>query len=254
MVGASSGLGRSIAVGLGARGDRVALVARRGDRLERAAAEAGPDAVALAADVSDEDDVRAAVAAAIEQLGGLDGLVYAAGVGPLAMLADTDAATWRRTLDVNVVGAALVTAATIGPLTAAGGSAVYLSSVSASLTPPWPGLGAYGVSKTALDALVEAWRGEHPAVGFVRLTVGDCAGGPGEAATGFADGWDPDLAARLFPAWLDAGLMDGALLDVDQLVAVVDHALHDPAAVGPTAAVTPSTRPNSRSCGTSQGS
>ena len=38
------------------------------------------------------------------------------------------------------------------------GIAVYLSSVSASMTPPWPGLGAYAVSKAALDKLVEAWR------------------------------------------------------------------------------------------------
>ena len=70
--------------------------------------------------------------------------------------------------DTNVMGAALVTAAAVPHLSASGGTAVYLSSVSASLTPPWPGLGAYGVSKAALDKLVEAWRVEHPDIGFTR--------------------------------------------------------------------------------------
>ena len=82
----------------------------------------------------------AAIAEAEAALGGIDALVYATGIGPLARIADTDAETWRRVFDTNVTGAALVTAAAIAPLTAASGTAVYLSSVSASLTPPWPGL------------------------------------------------------------------------------------------------------------------
>ena len=52
--------------------------------------------------------------------------------------------------DTNVVGAALVTAAALPHLAASNGVAVYLSSVSASLTPPWPGLGAYTVGATPL--------------------------------------------------------------------------------------------------------
>ena len=125
--------------------------------------------------------------------------MYAPGIGPLARLADTDAATWRRVFDTNVTGAALVTSAAIDDLTASGGTAVYLSSVSASLTPPWPGLGAYAVSKAALDKLVEAWRAEHPQVGFTRVVVGDCGGGEGDAQTQFANEWDMELAAELYP-------------------------------------------------------
>ena len=102
--------------------------------------------------------------------------MYAPGIGPLARLADTDADTWRRVFDTNVTGAAIVTSAAIDELTKSGGTAAYLSSVSASLTPPWPGLGAYAVSKAALDKLVEAWRAEHPHVGFTRVVVGDCGG------------------------------------------------------------------------------
>ena len=86
---------------------------------------------------------------------------------------------------------------------------MFLSSVSASLTPPWPGLGAYIVSKAALDKLVEAWRAEHPDIGFTRLVVGDCGGGEGDSRTEFAEGWDPELAAELATVWSTRGYMSG---------------------------------------------
>ncbi len=162
VVGASSGLGRCLAVGLGKRGATVALMARRKDRLADAAEETGPGAVAIACDVTDQVSIRSAFDQAADALGGIDALVYATGIGPLARLADTDAATWRSLFDTNVIGASLVTAAAIPHLTASNGVAAYLSSTSASLTPAFPGLGAYAVSKAALNKLVEAWRGEHP--------------------------------------------------------------------------------------------
>src|SRR4051812_5269228 len=110
VVGASSGLGRAIGIGLAARGARVALLARRRERLDAAATEAGSEAIAIACDVCDEASCRAAIAEAATRLGGIDALVYATGVGPLARLVDTDAATWRYAFDTNVTGASLVTA------------------------------------------------------------------------------------------------------------------------------------------------
>jgi NAD(P)-dependent dehydrogenase (short-subunit alcohol dehydrogenase family) len=225
VVGASSGLGRCIAVGLGKRGERVALLARRKDRLEDAAAEAGPGAVAVTCDVTDEESCRAAIAEAVRELGGIDGLVYATGIGPLVRLADTDAETWRRTFDTNVIGASLITAAALPHLAVSQGTAAYLSSISASHTPPWPGLGAYAVSKAALDKLVEAWRAEHPQIGFTRVTVGDCAGGEGDAMTGFNADWDMDLMTEVAPIWVSREYIAGALLEVDELVRVVESVL-----------------------------
>jgi NAD(P)-dependent dehydrogenase (short-subunit alcohol dehydrogenase family) len=225
VVGASSGLGRCIGIGLAERGARVALLARRRDRLEAAAAEAGGDAVAIACDVRDETSCRTAIAEAASALGGIDALVYATGIGPLARLVDTDAETWRQVFDTNVTGAALVTTAAVASLTATAGTAIYLSSVSASLTPPWPGLAAYTVSKAALDKLVEAWRAEHPAVGFTRLVVGDCAGGEGPGMTEFATGWDPQLATDLAPVWVERNYLSGSLIDVEHLIEVVDVVL-----------------------------
>jgi NAD(P)-dependent dehydrogenase (short-subunit alcohol dehydrogenase family) len=227
VVGASSGLGRCIGVGLAQRGAQVALMARRRGRLDDAAKEAGPGTLVVECDVTDEASCRSAVAEAADGLGGIDALVYAPGIGPLVKLVDTDADTWRRVFETNVTGAALVTAAAIPHLTESGGAALYLSSVSASMTPPWPGLGAYAVSKAALDKLVEAWRAEHPDVGFTRVIIGDCAGGEGDARTQFNEGWDMEVATEVVPTWLSRNYIIGALMDVDRMVAMVHALLHD---------------------------
>lgn len=240
VVGASSGLGRSLGIGLAHRGGKLALLARRHDRLVDAAKEAGPGTLAIRCDVTDPSSCGEAIEEAASGLGGIDALVYAPAIGPLARLVDLDADTWRRTFDTNVIGAALVTAAAIPHLTASGGVAAYLSSVSASLTPPWPGLGAYIVSKAALDKLVDAWRAEHPRIGFTRVVVGDCAGGEGPSRTEFASEWDATLAGELGPVWLSRNYVSGSLLPVDELVRVVDSVLRcDAAACVPSVIVTP---------------
>jgi NAD(P)-dependent dehydrogenase (short-subunit alcohol dehydrogenase family) len=225
VVGASSGLGRSIAIGLGQRGHAVALLARRQDRLERAAKEAGDGCVPIVCDVTDEASVDSAISAAAEQLGGIDGLVYATGIGELSTLMDHDKDRWHRAFDTNVIGAWQVTRAAIPHLAESHGAAAYLSSVSASLTPPWPGLGSYAVSKAALDKLVEAWRAEHPQIGFTRVVVGDCAGGEGESLTEFANGWDRDASADFVTEWYTRKYITGTLMDVDHLTGAIDAVL-----------------------------
>jgi NAD(P)-dependent dehydrogenase (short-subunit alcohol dehydrogenase family) len=221
VIGASSGLGRCIGVGLAQRGDRVALLARRRERIEAAAREAGSGAVAIQCDVTDESSCKSAIADAAEALGGIDNLVYTPGIGPLVRMVDTDADTWRRVFDTNVTGAALVTAAAVPHLTASAGKAVYLSSDAGSVTPPWPGLGAYAVSKAALERLVDAWRAEHPGIGFTCLIVGECAGGEGDGQTGINVGWDAELAMKAYPIWLARGYMPGKLMPVEDVVEVV---------------------------------
>lgn len=240
IVGASSGLGRCIGVGLAQRGAEVALLARRHDRLVDAAKEAGPGTLAIACDVTDPASCRAAMDEAAAGLGGIDALVYTPGIGPLSRIEDLDVETWRRTFDTNVIGASLVTAAALPHLTSSHGVAAYLSSVSASQTAPWPGLSAYLVSKAALDKLVDAWRTEHPSVGFTRVTVGDCSGGEGPGMTEFASGWDPELAAEMGAIWVARNLIAGALLEVDELVRVVDTVLRLGASGGiPSVVVAP---------------
>jgi NAD(P)-dependent dehydrogenase (short-subunit alcohol dehydrogenase family) len=240
VVGASSGLGRCIGIGLAQRGSQVALMARRKARLDDAAEEAGPGTLVIECDVTDEESCRSAIAEAATGLGGIDALVYSPGIGPLKKLVDTDAATWREVFDTNVTGAALITAAAVPHLTESAGAAIYLSSVSASNTPPWPGLGAYAVSKAALEKLVDAWRAEHPGIGFTRLVVGDCAGGEGDAMTGFANDWDPDVMAEVYPIWAARHYLSGTIMDVERLVAMVHAVLSEGATVSiPSVTVAP---------------
>jgi NAD(P)-dependent dehydrogenase (short-subunit alcohol dehydrogenase family) len=221
VIGASSGLGRCIGVGLAERGDQVAFLARRRERIENAAKEAGGDAVAIECDVTEEASVRAAISAAADGLGGIDNLVYTPAIGSVMRLVDTDAETWGRVFATNVTGAAIATAAAVPFLTESAGKVVYLSSDAGTYGPPWPGLAAYGVSKAALERLIEAWRAEHPGIGFTNLIVGECAGGDGEAATGFSTGWDRELAGEFYPQWVSRGCMPGQLMPVEDLVEVV---------------------------------
>ena len=240
VVGASSGLGRSIAIGLGQGGASVALLARRHDRLVDAAKEAGPGSLAIECDVTDASSCRSAIEEAAAGLGGIDALVYSTGVGHLGRLVDADVEAWQRSFSTNVIGAALVTAAAIPYLNASAGVAAYLSSVSASLTPPWPGLGVYATSKAALEKLVESWRAEHPTVGFTRVVVGDCAGGEGASMTEFINNWDPALMMEFHPVWEARSLLAGSLVEVEELISVVDMVLRCGASASiPSVAVIP---------------
>jgi NAD(P)-dependent dehydrogenase (short-subunit alcohol dehydrogenase family) len=216
------------------------LLARRHEQLLEAAEEAGGGALAIRCDVTDAASCHAAIEEAASGLGGIDALVYSTGIGPLSRIEDIDVDTWRRAFDTNVIGASLVTAAALPHLQASGGSAAYLSSVSGSATAPWPGLAAYVVTKAALERLIDAWRVEHPSVGFTRVVVGDCMGGDGASMTQFPNEWNPDLATEFAPVWLERNLMSGVLLDVEELVSTVYHVLQLGAtATIPSVAVTP---------------
>ena len=230
VVGASSGLGRCIGVGLAQRGDQVALLARRRERIDAAAKDAGPGAIAIECDVTDEASCRSAINDAVDALGGIDNRVYTSAVGPLVRMVDTDAETWHRIFETNVIGASLATAAAVPYLTASAGKAVYLSSDAGTFGPPWPGLGAYGVSKAALERLVEAWRAEHPDIGFTCLIVGECAGGEGDGQTGMNIGWDRELAMKAVPLWSSRGCMPGKFMPVEDLIEVVHTILRTDAA------------------------
>jgi NAD(P)-dependent dehydrogenase (short-subunit alcohol dehydrogenase family) len=104
VTGASSGLGARFAAVLSAVGARVALVARRADRLEAVAAKLG-DALVVPADVTRPDDVEQLVARVIDRFGRVDVLVNNAGVTDMVPAEDEPLDTFRETVDVNLVAA-----------------------------------------------------------------------------------------------------------------------------------------------------
>lgn len=197
VVGASSGIGREVAVQLGSAGTRVVVAARRADRLATVVAEVGGDAASVVCDVRVPAQCDAVVDGAVAHLGGLDAVVYATAVDPLVRLVDTDLERWREVYDTNVFGASLVTRAALAPLTESGGRMVYISATSVGR--PLPGMGAYETSKAALDELVRAWRGEHPEIGFCTVAVGNTLG------TEVHQTWDRDLLLALSPVWETRG-------------------------------------------------
>ncbi len=204
VVGASSGVGRALGLHASAAGARVAFAARRVERLEQAARDAGPGAIAVRCDVREAPECRAAVQAVLSAFGGLDALVYATGLSPLAMLQAASADEWREVLAANVIGASLVTAAALEALRASQGRALYISSYSVRM--PLPGLGLYRVSKVALDALIECWRMEHPDVDFTRVVVGNTGG------TDFAASWRPDRLKGALEVWVKRNLFPAATM------------------------------------------
>jgi NAD(P)-dependent dehydrogenase (short-subunit alcohol dehydrogenase family) len=221
VVGGSAGIGRAVGLTLAAAGARVAFAARRSALCEEVARLAGGGAIGLACDVTSGAACERVVAAAADQFGGLDAVVYTAAKMPVISLAVADEECWRRTLETNVIGAALVTRAALPRLLEAGGSAVYLSTV-ASQKGPWPGMGVYGSSKAALARMIDTWRSEYPELGFTRIDLGPTA----EGAT--TTEYYPSGHAHQV-RWPDMGLVSGEEVPMDSVCRLVTQVLADPA-------------------------
>jgi NAD(P)-dependent dehydrogenase (short-subunit alcohol dehydrogenase family) len=215
IIGASSGIGRSLGVQAAAAGARVCFAARRTDLIEQAAAESG--GLAVACDVRDEHACRTVVEKTVEHFGGLDMLVYSTAIDVLIRLADADQSAWTDTMATNVIGAALVTAAALPHLRASGGRAVYLSA--SSIDRPLPGMGVYAASKGALETMIRGWQAEHPDVAFSNVRVGSALG------TGVTDSWDRSLLMELAQVWGPLGYVHdngpGGPMTVEQAAGAV---------------------------------
>jgi NAD(P)-dependent dehydrogenase (short-subunit alcohol dehydrogenase family) len=218
VVGASAGLGRASALAIAAEGGRVAIAARRLDRLEEAAAEASSEPLAIRCDVQDEQSCREAVECAADAFGGLDAIVYAPGICTFGPVEEIDAEAWHTVLSTNLVGASLVMNSAIPYLEASRGKAVFLSSIVIDDRPPRPEQASYVVSKVALEALVAAWQGEHRLVGFTTIAIGD-------ALSEFGFAHDPVVITRVVKRWTEEGYMFGRLMQGPDVAAQVVNAL-----------------------------
>jgi len=158
VTGASHGLGLAIARALAAEGATLALVARPGEALDRAAgalAGAGATAAAFGADVSSAAQVDLAVRAVVERWGRIDILVLNAGTWQGAPIAETDEAVWDHLIDLNLKGAFLVLKAAT-PWLIAQRSATVIGISSLGGWVGQPGSGAYAASKWGLRGLLES--------------------------------------------------------------------------------------------------
>jgi meso-butanediol dehydrogenase / (S,S)-butanediol dehydrogenase / diacetyl reductase len=127
----------------------------------------------LACDVSDEASVRAAVAEAVERLGGLDIVVNLAGIDQFRKFADLDVATWQRHLGVNLTGPMLVSHAALPHLRESKGNIVTIASIAGLRAQPYQA--AYCASKGGVILLMKSLALELAADGIRVNTV--CPGG-----------------------------------------------------------------------------
>lgn len=165
ITGASSGIGRALALELAGRGYALGLAARREGRLRELAGEIrerhgdGCRVALRGLDVTDHAAVARVLGEFAEALGGLDVVVANAGIGGRGRVGSGDFATARRVIETNVIGAmATVDAATAHLLERGGGQVVAVSSVAAFRG--LPGSSAYSASKAALTTYMEALRAE----------------------------------------------------------------------------------------------
>jgi len=198
ITGAASGIGAAVATRLAADGAAVALLARRPDRLEKLAAqivEAGGTAVAVPADVTDEQSLAKAAKRVADSLGDLDLLVNNAGMMTIAPFEELPAAEWRRLIDLNVNGVLNVIRTFLPALQRSAATRttdlVNVSSVGADRF--MPGMAVYGASKAALSYLSRALRMEVAGQG-IRVTNLE----PGMTdGTELADAFAPELQAMV---------------------------------------------------------
>jgi NAD(P)-dependent dehydrogenase (short-subunit alcohol dehydrogenase family) len=155
ITGAARGIGAATAKRLHSRGARVALAGIETEQLEAVAAECG-GAPAYACDVRDREQVEAAVAAAVEHLGGLDVVIANAGVAAQLPIEGGDPAVFERTIEVNLIGVYYTLRAAAPHIAHEGGYALAISSLAAAVHPPL--LGAYSASKAGVEALANALR------------------------------------------------------------------------------------------------
>ena len=179
MTGASSGIGRAVAVALAAEGFSVALAGRRRELLEEAAAACGPEAVAVPCDVRDEASVAALFAAAEERFGRVDLLFNNAGTGaPAVPLEDLDLTAWQAAVDTNLTGAFLCTREAFRLMkeqAPRGGRIINNGSLSAYA--PRPSSAPYTASKHAITGLTKsiALDGRKYDIACSQLDIGNAA-------------------------------------------------------------------------------
>jgi short-subunit dehydrogenase len=170
VTGASSGVGRAIAFELAHRGARVLATARREERLEELARSAAGPLAFLAGDICDPAFRRRLVAAAGERLGGLDGVVAAAGGGAIGRFQDLTPETFARIMDLDFTAPAELVREAL-PALVRGDDPVVVFIGSILGLHPLPLHGEYCAAKAALKSLAGTLRTELTADGVGVLLV-----------------------------------------------------------------------------------
>lgn len=203
VTGIGSGMGRSIALKFASEGARLVLGARREPVLQEIAAEVrevGPEPLVCPVDLADEDSCRRLVARTLEHFGGVDVFVqngHHQGDWKPAM--ESTPQVWREAVEVNLIGAFVITQGIVDSMRARGGGAIVFVNSGAMFSNP-PLLGSYSASKAALASLGRTLAVElgHDGIRVNNLTLGATQGENTNWFMGKNQGLsDDDVAARV---------------------------------------------------------
>lgn len=199
VTGASSGIGRASAMALANQGTKVAIAARRLDKLEALAAEIksrGKEALPIQMDVTKKVDIDAAIAKTVAAFGRLDILLNNAGVAEFSPFLEMTETQWDKTLDTNLKGYFLVAQAAAREMAKnKWGRIVNIASIaSGGVGVGFPSIAHYCASKGGVVALTEALADELAPMGILVNAIG-----PGVIATEMTEGMlkDPKQAEAL---------------------------------------------------------
>ncbi len=202
VTGAASGIGCATAMRLASEGAKVCAVDVQEERLHKktgAKLEAlGAEFLLRTCDVSDETQVVATVAAAVEHFGRLDVLCNIAGILRCDHTHEIRLEDWQRILDVNLTGTFLMCREAIPHLLETKGNIVNMASNSALGSHPW--MAAYSASKGGVVSLTKAIAAEYPKQGIRANAV--CPGGistPIHGQFSLPDGADLELIKKAVP-------------------------------------------------------
>jgi NAD(P)-dependent dehydrogenase (short-subunit alcohol dehydrogenase family) len=179
VTGAGSGIGKAVALALAKADYAVVLAGRRQAAVEEVAHEAGSEALAVAADVTNPASVEALFKRAVERFGRVDLLFNNAGTGaPPAPLEELSVEQWRRVIDTNLTGVFLCTQAAFRQMKAQqprGGRIINNGSISA--TTPRPHMIAYTASKHAVSGLTKttSLEGRQYDIACGQIDIGNAA-------------------------------------------------------------------------------
>ncbi len=192
VTGAASGIGKAIAQSYAREGAKVCIADLSGEGARKAAEEIGEAALAVAMDVTREEEVERGFAQAVDRFGTVDVLVSNAGVQHIAPLVELQLADWRRMLAIHLDGAFLTTRASLRQMVKAGrgGSIIYMGSVHSKEASPLKA--PYVTAKHGLIGLCKSVAKEGAAAG-VRANV-IC---PGFVRTPLVDKQIPEQARDL---------------------------------------------------------
>jgi NAD(P)-dependent dehydrogenase (short-subunit alcohol dehydrogenase family) len=158
VTGASSGIGEACALAFAARGAKVALAARRAERLSKLVERiegTGGQALAVATDVTDEAAVDRLFAQAVDRFGTVDVLINNAGIADSTPVHEMSLDTWREVIETNLTSAFLCSRAAFRTMIGKGrGRIVNVGSISARV--PRENSPAYAASKFGLDGLTRS--------------------------------------------------------------------------------------------------